>query len=117
MNATRFHHVEIIAAVIGPSGVAFQTHHIVNAFQSMNVSVAQPSILNQLRSEPSYSALMSISGTNATKSGSPPAPSQPDESSNAETRLKIRRCFVDSFLFNRIIPANIRIREGNAKFI
>ena len=103
MNASRFHHDEMTVAAIVPIGAAFHTHHTVARFHSTNESAAQPSILKVSRHEGEYCALMSISGTNATKSGSPPAPIQPHESSSADTRLKINLIFVESFLLKLII--------------
>jgi hypothetical protein len=53
-------------AVIGPAGVAFHTHHIVEAFHPTNVNVAQNAIDIASLHEPLYCALINNKGNKPT---------------------------------------------------
>ena len=84
MKASMLRNVEASVAAMGPTGVAFQIHQTVIAFQSTKVSSAQPNMPHQARREPSRSALSQSSGTKATSSVRPVMPSHPVERRSAE---------------------------------
>ena len=86
MKAIMFSVVEASVAANGPTGVAYQIHQTVIAFQSVKASSDQPKTRHHERREASYEALIHNRGTNAAKRPRPVAPSHPAESRRADRR-------------------------------
>lgn len=92
-------------AAKGPKGVAFHTHHIVEALHSMNVSAAQPHIRQKSRLESERFSLMISNGIRATRSVNPVIPSHPDASKTTDSKTKRSLCVVELCF---ISDANLR---------
>ena len=86
MKAIMLRVVEASVAATGPTGVAFQIHHMVIAFHNTKVSAAHPNIRHQLRRPPSYEELIHSRGTKPMSCVKPVMPSHPGDSRSAERR-------------------------------
>ena len=101
-----------MVAVIGPAGVANHTHHIVEAFHSTKVKVAQPSIERVSRHEGLYCALSSSSGTKPPNSVMQLEPHQLSERSSAEARANTAFVFFENCRLKCIILQRYEIIEN-----